>query len=95
MRGQLLLKGVELTGGLRDHYLALQQCAENEIEYLKAEIIAHSAFKNAEVVNRSLERLRFLLGLKGQGKKKDEWMDDPAKAKAGMEFLKKLSVIVG
>lgn len=97
IRGQLLIKGVELSGGLRDYALALQQRDENEIEYLRVYIPSHAAFGNDKEVNKSLKRLRCLLGLDlaSGSKKKDEWMDDPALAKQGMDFLKKLNVVIG
>lgn len=96
VRGRLLLKGVELTGGLRDYALTLQQWSENEIEYLKVCIQAHATFSNDKEVNKLLKRLRYLLGLDGAAeKKKDAWMDDPERAKAGMDFLKGLSVVIG
>lgn len=90
----MLLKGVELTGGLRDYAFALQQQAENEIEYLKVKIPAYAAFGKHDVVNSSLKRLRYLLGIEVTDKKKDEWMDDPAKVKEGMDFLKKMKVTI-
>lgn len=90
----MLLKGVELTGGLRDYALALQQRAENEIEYLKIHILAHAAFEKADVVNSSLKRLRCLLGFGPQGKERDAWMDDPKRVAENMDFLKKMKVTV-
>lgn len=95
MRSQLILKGVELTGGLRDYFLVLQQRAENEIEYLKVQISAHAAFGKADVVNSSLKRLRHLLGLEVASKNKDEWMDDPKLAKKSMDLLKKMKITIG
>jgi hypothetical protein len=91
----LLLKGVELTGGLRDYAFALQQQAENEIEYLKVKMLAYAAFGKADLVNSSLKRLQHLLGLGVAGKKKDEWMDDPKRAKESMDFLKKMKITIG
>lgn len=90
----MLLKGVELTGGLRDYAFALQQRAENEIEYLKVKIHAYAAFEKADVVNSSLKRLRHLLGLEAVDKKKDEWMDNPERAKESMAFLKNMKVTI-
>lgn len=89
------MRGVELTGGLRDYALALQQRAENEIEYLKVKIPAYAAFGKADVVNSALKRLHHLLGLGGADKKKDEWMDNPERAKESMAFLKKMKVTIG
>lgn len=91
----MLLKGVELTGGLRDYFLALQQKTENEIEYLKVKILAYAAFEKTDVVNSSLKRLHYLLGLGGVDKKKSEWMDDPKCAKESMALLKKMKVTIG
>lgn len=91
----MLLRGIELTGGLRDYALALQQQAENEIEYLKVKILAYAAFEKADVVNSSLKRLHQLLGLGVAGKKKDEWMDSPERAKESMAFLKKMKITIG
>lgn len=92
----MLLKGVELTGGLRDYALALQQQAENEIEYLKVKILAYAAFGKADTVNSSLKRLCCLLGLAGDaGKKEGGWMDDPKLAKKSMDMLKKMKITIG
>ena len=91
------MRGVDLTGGLRDYALALQQQAENEIEYLKVQIPVYATFGKADAVNAGMKRLRYLLGLEAAGKTNDssEWMNDPKLAKAGMDFLKKMKITIG
>lgn len=58
-------------------------------------IPAYAAFGKADVVNSSLKRLRYLLGLEAVDKEKDKWMDDPERAKGGMDLLKKMKVTIG
>lgn len=89
MRGQLLLKGVELGCGLRDLYLANIQYTENRIEYHKTFIQAAAALHKADVVDRHLEILKRLLGVPtGKEEQKSNWSEDPFKVEQGMDMLK-------
>lgn len=91
-----MLKGVGLTGGLRDYYLALLQKEENEAEYLKIFIQAQARFDKPEEINKNLARLRYLLGMEGgSSAKKDEWMSNPGQVDKYMKLLKDMKVSVG
>lgn len=93
----MILRGVELNGGLRDYYLALLQKEENEAEYLKVFINAQSQFGKPEEINKHLARLRYLLGMEaGDYKpKKDEWMNNPSQVDKYMKLLKNMKVSIG
>lgn len=92
----MILKSVELNGGLRDYYLALLQKEENEAEYLKVFIHAQSQFGKPEEINKQLARLRYLLGMEaGDSKKKDDWMNNPSQVDKYMKLLKNMKVSMG
>lgn len=85
----MMLKGIELKGGLRDYYLAQHQIIENQIEKLKVFIQVAATFGNDDIVSEKLKLLDKLLGFAPQaGDGGGNWMDDPEKVAQNMEFLK-------